>query len=266
MNYLTGLGFLGSNLIKKAPSTVAIPHEKILSTEYKPFDNFYFFSAFGNMAHHEGSTKIIRANVIDPAYTIEKVKKMKFNSFVFMSTSSVKLSHQTMYSRTKRATEEILLAYMEKYDLPICIIRPFSIIGVGEQEEHLIPKLIDSCYTGKLMNFVPEPTHDYIDVEDVVEGILNLSENKARGIFELGNGVSYSNQEVLDIVETVTGKEANVNIVKSLRDYDSENWVSTNFRSRGYGWMPKKTLTDTISEMVKEYERTNVIQPSRRGK
>jgi nucleoside-diphosphate-sugar epimerase len=84
----------------------------------------------------------------------------------------------------------------------------------------------------------------------------NLSEHSARGIFELGTGQSYSNQDVLDIVEKVTKKKANINVVGSLREYDSEEWVSTNFRSRGYGWTPKKSLEQSISEMVQAYEQS----------
>lgn len=248
-SYLTGLGFLGEHLFKKVRPT-AIPHQDILSTNFSDFDYFYFLSAYGNINGQVDSQKIMRANIIDPSYTIEQVKDKKFKSFVFMSTSSVKLKHQTMYSRTKRAAEEILLSYMEQYNLPICIIRPFSITGVGEQPEHLIPTLIESCLTGKLMNFVPEPTHDYIDVEDVVDGIISLSTNGARGIFELGTGVTYSNDQIRLLVEKATGKKANINQVNTLRPYDNEDWVSTNFKSRGYGWAPKKTIADSIMEMV----------------
>lgn len=253
-SYITGSsGFIGSHLLTKTHAT-AIPHEKILPTSYINFNYFYFLSAYGNMASHTDSQKMLIANVVDPAFTIEQIKNTKFKSFVFMSSSSVKLSTQTMYSRTKRATEEILLAYMERYNLPICIIRPFSVTGVGEQEDHLIPTLIRSCMTGKLMNFVPNASHDFIDVEDVVDGILNLSSNGAKGIFELGTGQSYTNDQIRILVEAATGKKANINVVNSLRDYDTDNWVSTNFRSRSFGWAPKKTISDSIKEMVAAYE------------
>ena len=104
-----------------------------------------------------------------------------------------------------------------------------------------------------MVNFVPEPAHDFIDVEDVVAGIINLSSHRARGIFELGSGRKYTNRQVLEIVEKVTGKKANVNIVGQLRLYDNDDWVSSNFRARSYGWLPKKTLEQSITEQVKDY-------------
>ena len=258
-NYLTGLGFLGKHLVKKLGKVTSIPHDKIATAKLEPFTNFFYLSTYGNLIEHddgrESTAKVVKANVLDLCHILDEAIQYKFKSFVFISTSSVKLQVQTTYSRTKKAAEEILLAYREKYRLPILIIRPYTIIGVGEPKQHLIPTLIRSCITGEKMNFVKEPRHDYIDVEDVVDGILNLSEHSNGGIYELGSGKSVSNQEVLELVEKVTGKKANITIVPNMRSYDTQQWVSTNFRARSFGWLPTKSLQVSIEEMVKEYEK-----------
>jgi nucleoside-diphosphate-sugar epimerase len=143
---------------------------------------------------------------------------------------------------------------MNRNNVPICIIRPFSVTGVGEQKEHLIPTLIRAALYGEKMDFVKEPVHDFIDVQDVARGMVNLAINQARGIFELGTGKGTSNQEVLELVEKITKKHINAHPVSSMRPYDNAGWVSTNFKSRSYGWLPKKSLEDSIKEMVKAYE------------
>lgn len=255
MDYITGAnGFLGNNLRNTLQGEVhALPHELIQSSHLLPFDNFYYLSTYGNMSSHTKEDQIIRANVLDLAYILDQVPFDKgIHSFVFISSSSVKRRIQTAYSRTKKAAEELCLLYAEKYNAPVSIIRPLSITGVGDQDEHLIPTLIRSCKTGEEMPFVPDAYHDYIDVEDVVGGIIALSQQRARGIFELGTGKSRSNQEVREIVEKITGKKANVKIVSNMRSYDSHEWVSTNFRARQYGWQPIKTLEQTIKEMVND--------------
>ncbi len=256
MNYITGAsGFLGSHLLKQlGEGTVAIPHENISNYILEPFDHFYFCSTYGNMAQHDDDDATLKANVTDLVCMIEQASKLGFKSFTYISTSSVKLPIQTMYSRSKKAAEEILLAFSEKYNLPIQIIRPFSITGVGEQKEHLIPKLIDSCLNDTKMTLTPLPRHDFIDVDDVVEGIMNLSYNHARGIFELGTGKMHANQEVLKMVEGITGKKANIEVVGNLRPYDSDWWVSNNFKSRSWGWLPLKNLEQSIKEMVNATE------------
>lgn len=255
MNYITGAsGFIGKALLRQVEAT-PIPHKDLSTINLKPFETFYFLSSYGNMSSHTDHEAIMQANIKDLIHILNESVQHHFKSFVFISTSSVKLRTQTTYSRSKRAAEEIILAYMERFNKPICIIRPFSITGVGEQTAHLIPTLIDSCMKGKLINLVPNATHDYIDIEDTVTGILNLATHSARGIYELGTGKCYSNLEVLAIVEEATKKKAKVNLVSSMRPYDNDSWVSQNFRSRGFGWSPRKDLKQSIVEMVKAYER-----------
>ncbi|HUV84821.1 MAG TPA: SDR family oxidoreductase, partial [Methanosarcinales archaeon] len=162
--YITGAnGFVGSHLVKALnKKVICIPHSEIMKTKLEPFDSLYFLSTYGNMYSHTDEKKILQANVGDLIHLLLEAKSCGFKSFVYISTSSVELEVQTMYSRAKKAAEEILLAFIDKYDLPICIIRPFSITGVGEQKQHLIPTLINACFTGEIVNFVSGPQHDYI--------------------------------------------------------------------------------------------------------
>lgn len=257
INYITGAnGFVGSYLVRaleqKGKSVIAIPHEQIMNTKLEPFESLYFLSTYGNMYFHSDDRQIIQANITDLIHLLLEAKSCGFKSFVYISTSSVELKVQTMYSRTKKVAEEILLAFIDKYDLPICIIRPFSITGVGEQSQHLIPTLIGSCFTGELVNFVPEPRHDYIDVRDVVSDILYLSAASAKGIFRLGNSFGVSNTEVLKLVEEATGKKANINIVDNLRSYDNKDWYVKDYISRE-NWTQRIPLKDTIKSMVDDY-------------
>jgi nucleoside-diphosphate-sugar epimerase len=253
MQYITGAhGFIGTHLTNRLVSkeqVIIIPHDQISTAKLDPFTSFFFLSSYGNMASHTDEDAIFKANIEDLLSVLKQAKNIKFKSFVYISSSSVMLKTQTTYSRCKRAAEEILLAFMERHDVPICIIRPFSVTGVGEQREHLIPALLRAAQTGETVNFVPNSVHDFIDVEDVVDGIISLSENGARGIYQLGTGKGYPNKIVLEMVEQITGKKIKTNIVDSMRPYDNDNWVSNNFKARSFGWLPKKTLQDSIKEM-----------------
>lgn len=256
MDYITGAnGFIGSRLMARLSGNVrSIPHELISLTDLVSFSNFYFLSSYGTSIDQDDVSETIKSNVLDVFSAISKATRFNFNSFLFTSSSSVKLTKKTVYARSKKAAEQILLAYMD-IGLPIAIVRPFTVTGVGEQKKRLIPTLIRSCMTGEKMPFVSSPVHDYIDVDDVVGGIINLTQNRARGVFELGTGIKHSNEEVLRLVEEITGKKANVERVDSLRPYDNEKWVSTNFRARSWGWLPKKTLKQSIKEMVGAYDK-----------
>jgi len=230
--YVSGShGFLGSHLVKRLPESIPIPRRaKAIGA---PGDTVYMCAAYGNKFQQKDVAEMVRVNI--PTEVNGKA--------VYVSSSSVLLDHQTPYSRTKRAAEEVLLALGGH-----CIVRPFSITGVGEQEEHLIPTLIRSCLHGEEMDFVPWPEHDYIDVEDVVDAMLNLSDRE--GVFEVGTGIGTTNQQVLDMVEQATGKKANVRIVSGLRPYDTGKWRASDFSARQFGWAPQKTLKQIVSDMV----------------
>lgn len=248
--YVTGSsGFLGRYLTKKLPQYIAIPHDQIPTTKLEDFDYFYFLSAYGNLAFQTEDDKIIKANITDLKSILVQTNWANVKSFVYVSSSSVTLPIQTTYSRCKRAAEEILLSYIDRHKAPICIIRPFSITGPGEQAAHLIPCLIESCSTQKLMDFIGDPKHDFIDVRDVVNGILALSQAGTQGIYELGSGKSYSNSEVLAIVEKITKKKAHIK-PGLTRPYDTKDWVSHDFSARKYKWTPKIKLEDSIRDMV----------------
>src|SRR3990172_2697440 len=255
MQYISGHnGFLGSYLSKKLKLT-PIPHEKLSTVKLKPFEKFFFLSTYGNLAGQTETDKIIQANLTDLIHIINQIDTAKLKSFVFTSSSSVTLKVQTMYSRCKKAAEQLLLAFKEKYHVPICIIRPMSVFGPHEQPQHLIPTILRSCFEGKEMNFVKDAVHDYIFVEDVVDGIINLSNNQAGGVFELGTGVPTTNQEVLNLIEKISGKKANINIESSMRIYDNNLWYSRNFRSRSFGWLPKYTLEQGLVKVIEDYKK-----------
>src|SRR5205823_13943330 len=128
-------------------------------------------------------------------------------------------------------------------------VRPYTVIGVGEQKEHLIPTLIRSCFTGEPMKLTLKAVHDYVDVEDVVADLIQFADSKSIGIFEIGSGTPTSNGMVWKLVEEITGKKANVTIVDQLREYDSLNWYCKNPPKRTL-----KSLATSIEEMVKAYE------------
>ncbi len=237
-------GFIGRHLMEKLDGK-PLGHEEIVPGHSYDSRNLFFLSTYGNMAHHSNYRMMVEANVLNVITVINRFKGW----ICYMSSSSVNLPVQTPYSRTKRAAEEILQSLLE---LKSCIVRPYSVTGVGEQKEHLIPTLIRSCMEGEPMDFVPDATHDFVDVEDVVSGLLILSKIEARGIYEFGNRVAVTNDKVKQLVEEITGKKANIRqYCGQLRDYDDQNWCC---QIPNDYWQPTKSLRQSITQMVEQYK------------
>jgi nucleoside-diphosphate-sugar epimerase len=250
MDIVTGArGFLGRHLTERLNEFISIPHEELDTYFPGDFQHFYYLASYGNLYHQKDVNETIKANLLTP-YRIAECSTNPFKSFTYISTSSVNLPEQTTYSLCKLACEQLIM----ELEGPYSIIRPYSITGVGEQPEHLIPTLIDAAYTGKVIPFVPEPTHDFVDVEDVVDAILMVSKLGLRGVFEVGRGEAVSNAEVKWVVETITGRKIKTRKVKSMRSYDTKNWKCEDTMLKEMGWEPKKKLVHSITQMVEVYE------------
>ncbi len=248
--YCTGSsGFIGKRLCDKLDGHVeGIPHHQLADYNFRAHRRFFWLSTYGNLSEQKDLYQTFGANIRDFSYVIEKLLcQHPYAHFLFVSSSSVNLPVQTPYSRTKRAAEEILMA-IEQF--PSCIVRPYSVTGVGDQRQHLIPTLIRSSFESEPMEFVPDATHDWIDVEDVVSGMMVLSKVQARGIYEFGNRLAISNEEVRRLVEEITGRKANIVSVTGMRDYDNTDWCC---KTPNAYWQPTKSLRQSITEMVEQY-------------
>ena len=253
-NYVTGAnGFIGSHLMRRFLNAEAIPHQQISKAKLKNFENFFFLSSYGNLFQHTDWNAIVKANISDLVCILREVRRQTPSTFIFVSTSIVTMRVQTPYACCKMAAEHIL-AGSNSIDRRTIVARPYSVTGAGEQPSHLIPALIRSCMKGEEIPFYPDATHDFVDVSDLVDGLCLLAEKADSGIYEFGRGLAVSNAEVKSIVEKVTGKAANVKMTTFGRPYDSKSWFCKNDAATKLGWVPKKSLEQSIREMVNEYD------------
>lgn len=134
------------------------------------------------------------------------------------------------YGATKLAADHAIASYARAYGLAAVSLRYFNVVGAyrdragvwhGERhqpETHLIPLALAAAAgnNGPLWLFgedydTPDGTcvRDYIHVADLARAHL-LAIDAARpgehGVYNLGNGVGFSNREVLATVAEVTGR------------------------------------------------------------
>ena len=246
-------GFLGKHLFKRLErlgyTLERIDRNGLFSGEA---DWIFDLGAYGNLFGQNDKKEMLKANVIKLGRLLLK----EYEALVYISSSSVGLKIQTDYSKSKKEAEDLLKRHVSTYDSPAVIVRPYTIIGQGEPDIHLIPKLINSCLYGEKMPFVPAPVHDFVDVRDLVEALILIAKNadKHKGeTFEIGTGKAHANWEIKELIEEICGTSANLEIVDSLRPYDTRSWVANNSKITRLGWKPKYTLKQTIFNMVSEY-------------
>lgn len=249
---------LADRLLHEGHKVAGIPRDLLLDAgalkefieEASP-DYIFHLAAYGNSYDHSQDDEIFLSNVFKTYILLSASLEIPYKAFINVSTSSVTLPKMTMYSGTKLAGEALAKTFAGVYKKPIITVRPYSITGIGEQENHLIPTLIRSCLDGEEMPFVPDPMHDFINVADFVNALYMVSQ-KIEGYKEIpiGTGYQYANQQVKALVERVTGKKANIKEVDSLRSYDNHRWVADPSVMQSLGWESCHSLEETIKQMV----------------
>lgn len=265
---LTGAnGFIGQNLVRRLENDVELlplPHKILpdldkLTAVVRAFDPtvIVHMAAYGNLASQLDEDETIQANYHNLYNLLKAARGRNYQAFINFSSSSALLPKHTLYSATKLAGEALCQAWATKYNRNIISVQPYTVIGVGEPKEHLIPTLIRSCMKGDKMPFVGAPVHDFISVDDFITALKLIIEDwHMKGTIPIGTGVKTTNEEILKIVEKVTGKKANIVRVDKLRNYDNMKWVADPTIINSLGWKPKSTIEDTITQMVLQYEKT----------
>lgn len=179
-------------------------------------------------------------NLVATLQLLEVMREHRINRFIFSSTAAVygepqytpiDESHPRMpinpYGRSKSMVEDILHDYASANGLQFAILRYFNAAGadprsrVGERhqpESHLIPLVLQVAAGMRehiRVNGRDYPTadgtcvRDYIHVTDICSAHLlalqKLLTNSRNIVCNLGNGVGYSVQQVIEAARRVTG-------------------------------------------------------------
>lgn len=106
---------------------------------------------------------------------------------------SAPLRPTNLYGVSKAAASMYLEFLHRTRDLPVTILRPFSMYGPGEHPERFFPFMVQRALRGEAVDLTPgRQVRDYLFVDDVVAAILLAAGNEGTigKVFNLGAGAS----------------------------------------------------------------------------
>lgn len=261
-------GFLGKHLslALAAQKIVPIPlshntffeYDEILEGRLKKLkpDFIFHLASFGNMSEHDKDPdSIYSANLLGTYKLLKATTKLNYKAFINISTSSVMLDYETLYSATKKGAEALCRAFSLKYTEPIISVRPFSIYGVAEQETHLIPRIFRSCLYREPLKISPKPVHDYVFVDDVVRELINIathSKDWPASEVQIGTGVQTSNAKLVRLIEQITGRKANIVGELESKPFDTDNWKAD--PKKGWVYFQATPLLEGLQKVYESYK------------
>lgn len=167
---------------------------------------------------------------------------------------SAKLEPTNPYALSKRIGEELCEFYCEKFNQDAIVLRPFNVYGPGQPESFLIPEIIHQVRNNKkiILNDLG-PKRDYIYVGDLVNAILNVIDKKLKGfsVFNIGSGISYSVQEVVNMIQEINHSNKPVVSKNERRRNEIMNTIADIRKAKTeLAWDINWSLYDGLAELM----------------
>ena len=170
--------------------------------------------------------KMIDANIKSALNLLLASKNIDYKLFINTGSSSeygVKnkpmnekdcLKPISFYAVTKASTTFLCQVFANEYKKPIITLRPFSVFGPYEEEKRFIPTIIKAVIENKSIKLTPgNQRRDFIYIDDVVDiyiKALSYGKKLSGEILNIGTGIEYTNDEVVQTLFKVTCKKVKI--------------------------------------------------------
>lgn len=253
--------------------------DELLSNE--KFDGVVHMASFIQMGEsYRNPAKYYENNVIGFMNLLDSMKDNGVKKIVLSSTAGVYGNPVKVpileddlknplnpYGETKYIMERMLEDYDTAYGIKFVSIRYFNAAGgaldgsLGEDhpdESHLIPNIITKTLKGEEFTLfgddydTPDGTciRDYIHVLDLVENhslaIQRLLDGKGSAFYNAGHGRGYSNREVINTVEKITGLSVKIKVLPKREGDANALYADISKIKSELSWSPKYSLEDIV--------------------
>ena len=193
-------------------------------------------------------------------YCIKKnIKKIIFvSSYVYGNPKYSPINEQhpvlphNLYTKSKFLAEELCRDYSERFNLNVIILRPFNIFARSMNKNYLISNLIESINTKKTVTITNRTSkRDFLYIDDFIELILKIKDYDFKyEIFNVGSGISYSFDEVIEIIEKNTSKKLNLEYKNDDQSH-IQNIVADNSKiTKILDWKPELTFEEGLQKLL----------------
>ncbi len=234
--------------------------------------------------------KYFQNNVVGSLNLLRTMLKFNVKNLVFSSTCAVYGEAQYVpidekhptnstnpYGESKRMVEQMIEWFGKLKGLNYIILRYFNVCGASDDgligdSKKPSSLLVQNAVRGALgiEEFhltCPEvdtpdktPIRDYINVVDLNEAHLlavkkleSLNDNRLTEIINLGTGTGNSVLEIVNQVESITGKKIERKKGETRQGEYAKMIASIEKAKTILGWQPKRTIKDSVSSLVKWY-------------
>ena len=161
------------------------------------------------------------------------------------------------YAATKASGEAMLHAYGYCYQLDWKVVRLNNTYGTMQFPDKLIPFFIRRLYSNQKLTIhgTGEQIRFFLHIKDFIDAVmLVLEKGKSCNIYNVSTNESYTILEVSKMICDAMSKDFDTSIqfVKD-RLFQDLTYLSNSDKLRSLGWKPKRTLKETLPELINWY-------------
>jgi UDP-glucose 4-epimerase len=206
-------------------------------------------------------------NIVATQKLLEICKESTIKLFVYASSSSVygdtpdlpfcengQVRPVSPYGVSKLAGEHLCRLYRKNFGVPMVILRYFTVYGPGQRPDMAFHVFLKAMLKDREIAIFGngEQTRDFTYIDDIVEGTLLATKGDCEGkTFNLGGGARTSLNEVLRLLETITGKKSQITYQKTQKGDPPHTFADITLAEKKLGYSPQTRLNEGLQ---REYE------------
>jgi UDP-glucose 4-epimerase len=243
--------------------------EDIFQVDFAPHVIFHL-GMYSSTPMYKENRNLVR-KVVDGTLQVLEFAKRHNSRLVLASSSSIYNGHEVpqredmvpmvtdFYTEARLSAERLTELYTKMFGLRTIGLRFFSVYGPGERSKgryaNLVSQFMWDLQEGRnpVIYGDGKQTRDFIYVKDVVQALILAARSEKDGIYNVGTGVAYSVNEMLEKLMQAMGKHAEpVHMETPVSNYVMHTQADMTKAEKELGFKAKYSLDEGIREVIRE--------------
>ena len=171
-------------------------------------------------------------------------------------TEDAPLRPVSPYGMTKAAAEQLIDVYRRDRGVPVVCLRYFTVFGPRQRPDMAFQRFVDALECERPLRIFGSghQIRDFTYVDDVVAATI-AALGAPSPVYNVGGGTPASVNEVVTLLQQLTGKQGQVVHEETARGDVYRTWADTSRLRDEVGWQPWTALADGLAAQVAEYRR-----------